>query len=143
MTWNPASASAGTWCRQSRPVSGNPCSSTTGRPAPWTSYSIPTPSPSTRLMRPPSRLVVFPRSSAHRLRPQGFTRYFAGSSPPLAPPGLGSGWLSGGTGGQVAGEGRDGGPRAGAGGVQRPEGVNVFAVVPLPEPDGGSHRPVA
>src|SRR5215472_12269728 len=54
MTWNPAAARTGAWCRQSRPVSGNPCSSTTGRPAPNTSYSIPTPSTLTRLMCPPS-----------------------------------------------------------------------------------------
>src|SRR5690349_7474784 len=48
MTWNPAPASAGTWCRQSRPESGKPCSRTTGDPSPVTSYSIPTPSTSTR-----------------------------------------------------------------------------------------------
>src|SRR5580693_2577145 len=47
MTWNPAPASTGTWCRQSRPESGKPCSSTTGRPCPVTSYSIPTPLTST------------------------------------------------------------------------------------------------
>src|SRR5215471_10277821 len=58
MTWNPASASAGAWCRQSRPVSGNPCSSTTGRPVPNTSYSVPTPSTSTRLMCPPSHATL-------------------------------------------------------------------------------------
>src|SRR5438034_2050776 len=40
MTWNPASARAGTWLRHSRPESGNPCSKITGRPVPVTSYSM-------------------------------------------------------------------------------------------------------
>src|SRR6201996_2592382 len=52
MTWNPAPARAGTWCRQSRPESGKPCSSTTGGPSPVTSYSMPTPSTSTRANAP-------------------------------------------------------------------------------------------
>src|ERR1700749_5121973 len=42
MTWNPASARAGTWLRHSRPESGNPCSRITVRPAPVTWYSMPT-----------------------------------------------------------------------------------------------------
>src|SRR5215831_9683641 len=50
MTWSPAPASAGTWFRQSRPESGKPCSSTTGRPWPVTWYSIPIPLTFTRLM---------------------------------------------------------------------------------------------
>src|ERR1700722_2810375 len=53
MTWNPAPARAGTWCRQSRPESGKPCSSTTGRPWPVTWYSMLTPPTSTRLTRLP------------------------------------------------------------------------------------------
>src|SRR5580700_8761640 len=72
MTWKPACASAGTWWRQSRPESGKPCSRTTGRPSPVTSYSIPTPSTSTRLIwhlsvRPPSaRAVATPLSPVAR-----------------------------------------------------------------------------
>ena len=50
---DPAPARAGTWCRQSRPESGKPCNSTTGRPWPVTWYSIPIPLTSTRLIRPP------------------------------------------------------------------------------------------
>src|SRR5436305_10408261 len=52
ITRNPASARAGTWWRHKRPVSGKPCSSTTGGPSPVTSYSIPTPPASTRTANP-------------------------------------------------------------------------------------------
>ena len=64
MTWNPAPASAGTWCRQSRPESGKPCSSTTGGPSPVTSYSMPTPSTSTRANAPSSSPSSPPRGPA-------------------------------------------------------------------------------
>src|SRR5262249_49139765 len=56
MTWNPAPASAGACCRHSRPESGKPCSSTTGRPCPITSYSVPTPSTATLPIPTPYRL---------------------------------------------------------------------------------------
>src|ERR1700733_1367220 len=65
MTRNPAALSAVTWCRHRRPESGNPCSSTTGRPSPVTSYAIPTPSTSTRPMPrlfPPRRALPPARS---------------------------------------------------------------------------------
>src|ERR1700722_7303757 len=43
MTWNPDRDSASTWCRHSRPESGKPCRSTTGRPSPVTSKWTSTP----------------------------------------------------------------------------------------------------
>src|ERR1022692_3430893 len=49
ITLKPASANALTWLRHSFPESGNPWMSTTGRPSPVTSYSIPTPPLSTRM----------------------------------------------------------------------------------------------
>src|SRR5947207_1005505 len=54
MTWKPASTSAGTWLRHNRPESGKPCSRMTGRPAPATSYSMPTPLTSARMRFFPS-----------------------------------------------------------------------------------------
>src|ERR1039457_6707403 len=50
MVENPASTRAGTWLRHRRPLSGNPCSNTTGGPSPVTSYSMPTPPTSTRIV---------------------------------------------------------------------------------------------
>src|ERR1700722_1930636 len=75
MTVKPASAKGAIWWRHSRPESGKPCRSTTGRPFPVTSKSIVAPPLCARMTTPPCPWFLSPVRQSDQRVPVGTERF--------------------------------------------------------------------